>query len=265
MLRRSLAIMCWVVAAILIAGVVLMAHGQPAWGVGAPKTFVYQLQDMAELARRLGAPISIDGSGNIIDQDDCEHGLVKGNLALLGTGAAITNDTKRARSGNHSYKFVAGSSSSHLAVLQRTFALPVASRIGGEVWFDEWNPGEALDLILQYYDGSQRQDAAIRLRLDTLELQYTGADGNYHTYRTLPSLGDVAWHWHGLKVTFDPTTGMYGRAKLDQYDDDLSAYAMYSVASAAAPQLVRQVGFTGRSGANDLVYIDDLIATQNEP
>lgn len=253
------------VVMILAIGVVLMAHGQPAWGVNRSKSTTYQLQDMAELARRLGAPISIDGSGDVIDQDDCEHGLVKGIITGNGTGYAIASDATKARSGAKSYLFTAGSSDAHNVQLERAFAYPVPSTLGIELWFSEMAAGETLELDVVLYTGTRRYMGIILYTLATKTLQVYDAAGVAHTYRTLANPNATAWCWHCLKVVIDVPTGAYVRAIYDQYTDDLSAYSLMSIANASAPSVRRTLLWTGRSGYNDSVYIDDLLTTQNEP
>ncbi len=242
-----------------------MAHGSPAWGVGAPKSTVFQLQDMAELARRLGAPISIDGAGNVIDQDDCEHGLVKGSLRTSGTGAGVAVSSTRARSGAKSYALTAGSDDAFLVGFDRRVALPVLSRVGSEMWFSELSAGSYLSFGLNVRMPTLRYVPEIKYLRATKELQIYQADGTYKTFRTLSALGTAAWEWHGWKLVVDPATGKYVRFTHDQYSDDLSAYSMWSSAAAQTPQVERFITYVGHTGGNDVIYVDDLLLTQNEP
>ena len=54
-----------------------MAHGHPDYGGAAPLATVYTLQDLAELAARLGSIDVFDRRGNVLLLDDFESGIKK--------------------------------------------------------------------------------------------------------------------------------------------------------------------------------------------
>ena len=62
-----------------------MAHGTPDWWGASPKSTTYSGMDTSELAARIGPIVSIDRRGDVIFQDNFDHGTAK--IYPWGTGA----------------------------------------------------------------------------------------------------------------------------------------------------------------------------------
>ncbi len=76
-----------------------MARGLPDAGNVVKGHDLYALQDMAELAVRLGSPMSYDRYGSVLLLEDFERGLNAWSKTILGVGGSISLTSDRVYGG----------------------------------------------------------------------------------------------------------------------------------------------------------------------
>lgn len=237
----------------------------PDYGRLSAQATVYPVTDLGELAGRLGSPITHDRRGDVLWFDDFEWGLNKWQTEPFGTGAAAALSTDTARNGRASVLLTAGSDGGLAVRLIHHHAPAVESPLGAEFSFSHGTQFDALELLIQAYRGAELVRFGLQYRAQDDALQYRDSDGIYTTYRTGVNLAAYREAFNTLKLVFEPATHRYVRAILNQYTDDLSAYAGQVVLSPTSPLLQVRIALYGRAGGNDRCYLDDVILTQNEP
>jgi hypothetical protein len=242
-----------------------MTHGKPDWGATAGSQTTYQLQDLAELAVRLGSIVSFDRLGEVIYFDDFEKSLPRYTQQTIGTAAAIAYDTSRARSGLRSLKMTAGSDDIAAAILNMRTADLVPSRIGQQVSFSIDDELAAFELLINHLDGADEWIARVKWEQATQHLLIVDHTASEVVVATGIDLDVSAIDWHTIKLVVDMEIHRYLRVKLDTHVFDLSSYALASAGVSAPPRIEWAVANFGRAGHNDVIYIDDLVLTQNEP
>lgn len=242
-----------------------MAHGTPDWG-GLQKATAYPLVgDLGELADRLGAVISRDRAGDVFMVEDFRSGFAAWHKTLSGTGAAAALTTLYPRWGPYCVRLTGGSDGSRYAWLNRFLHPEVLSKWGLEASIAFITHFEAFYLRLDYYDGTNRYQAEVGVRFDTLQATYKDSDGNEADLGAITIHTDTSGHYHVLKMVVDFTTNKYVRFYFDQTEYDLSTYNLYSEASAAAPVILTTHKLYSRTGHNDVCQVDGIILTQDEP
>lgn len=242
-----------------------MPHGAPDWGVIAPKKTVYILQDMAELAARLGSIVTFDRRGDVVWLDDFESGAGHWYAYSGGTDGSTAITTEYSRSKASSFRLNTGSGDEANAVATAYLPMAVLSKLGMEVSFTVDSQLGTFDIyfnvatLTAFYLPHLCYDATNdRLRIY--------ADGvGWIDLKTSLVLSTAPRLFHTLKVVIDPLTGKWVRVILDGESYDVSAYSMYSIAGQSAQRIEPEVQVYPTSTIATVVEIDDVIITQNEP
>jgi hypothetical protein len=242
-----------------------MAHGTPDYGVTAGAVAVYQVTDLGELAARLGSPVTHDRRGDIIWWDDFECGLAKWGVSTSGVGGAAALSTAQARNGRTSLLLTAGSTLNHSASASHNNPYPNLSRLGVEVAFQINNLTDTFALNLALYDGTTQRLWTVQYDDVNNRLEYFDGTLGDTTFATGVDLLTGATMFHVLKLVVNASTARYERVVLDERSYNLAGLTGAAVPDAGASRLNVQIVNTGRAGNNDLVYVDDVIITQNEP
>lgn len=242
-----------------------MPHGHPDWGVSSALSTVYVLEDMAELAARLGSIVSFDRRGNIVWLEDFEHGVSKWRIAYSGTGYGVSVALDAARSGAYSAKLITRNSSPYNQEMYHYLPAPVLGKIGLEA-HTAMTPGLSyIEWRLAVYEGSYVHLAHIRYTLATGILSYYNSGGGYTTIAT--GLGLLEQHdmFHALKVVVDLVNEVYFYVILDSTVYLLTNIAYRKVAAAIAPNAMITLAIAAPDATPRAAYYDDVIVTQNEP
>lgn len=242
-----------------------MAHGGPDYGVGAPIKTVYTLEDMAELAVRLGSPVSFDRRGNVIWFDDFEHSFNKWFTVIGGTGgsAAITNE--KARTGALSCKVVTGDETDDTAIIGHYEPYPVLSKLGFEISLLTAATKAYIEFPCVIYDGTYKHDPGIKYDCETYVWYYYNTSGGWTAFTNAAKLTPSAYIFHTIKLVIDPDTQKYVRFIANNVETDLSAISYRHVADATNPVAGISISFAPKEDASKTIYYDDAIITQNEP
>lgn len=242
-----------------------MTHGTPDWNVTGGKKTTYQLNDMGELAVRLGSIVNFDRLGEVFLLDDFEASALKCATITTGTGAAVALSSAAAKSGSQSCKLTTGNAEDNLAGIQRRSYLPVSGQFGFEYSFAL---GSDLKRLWSYgyaYDGVSLHSPSVRYnpQLDTLE--YMDSGGSWVNLDSGLDLCEMDVMFHSMKLVFDFANQEYIRLRLDEKTYNLAGIAYQTGANAAAPRFDAVVAAINNAAGNHYAYIDDIIITQNEP
>ena len=241
-----------------------MAHGQRDWSnIGADK-LVFAMNDMAELAARLGSPVTFNREGNVLFVSAFEHGLAGFGLTPAGTDAEIITSAMWSRSGGYSCKLVAGKATLFYAQLYKTFPYPTMGKFGFELSFLLDTDVTQLDVELWIYDGTYQTIYVVRYdpAADVVKVRTSAA--SYPTVVSDVALSASVTIFHTLKLVVNSVTRQYERLLLNNSEYDLTAYSGYSIDNPVQAKMQIRVTDTGVVNKNAVVYLDDLILTQNE-
>ena len=242
-----------------------MAGETPDYGRLSAQATVFPVTDLGELAARLGSIVSHDRRGDVIWLDGFEDGLDKWQPTTSGSGAAVDLSTSRARNGLFSARLVAGSDTNRLAQIRRFLPFPSLSAFGLEISFGPPTTIDSLLLTLEINHGASRVQFQVRYRDTDDDLQYRDSVGAYITFATDITLIDTNRIFHTAKLVVDGRLGQYLRFIWDNTEYDLSGNAGFTVAPLTVARMDVIIDLVGRAGQNDIVYVDDVIITQNEP
>jgi len=242
-----------------------MGHGTPDWWGSEPTETTFQVQDVGELAVRLGSIAAFDRRGNVIWLSSFENGLGEFNYDSQGAGGSVVISTATAHRGAYSCKLTAGSDVLMNAGVMKYLSYPVLSRIGGEIAFT-WNTAiDYLLLIHQLWDGSNLYYFAIKLDPSLGKAYYWSSAAAWVEIANLPAWTTSITTYHIAKLVVDLETKKYGYLILDDVGHSLAGISGHTSVSALAPCMLFLVDVYGPGGTNPYIYVDDMIITQNEP
>lgn len=242
-----------------------MSHGYPDWGAQAPKITTYNLQDMAELAARLGSINTFDRRGDTVFQDDFEDNSAKWGYGLAGSGGSWGLSSESARNGAKCGKLICGDLAGDINFIDRFMGAPILGRHGYEISFSLGASIREVYFLLQIVLAGAWHSAGIVYRPQANTLLYLDSLNGYSDLASGVDLYESANAWHTIKFVIDTSTGKYKRLLIDGAVYDISALSYYRAVVANADQTYITTEAAPNDTSNRYVYFDDFILTQNEP
>jgi len=242
-----------------------MPHGAPDWYKYRRDSATHPVDDLAELAARLGSIHTFDRRGDVVTLETFEQGLGRWTSSLLGDDAAATVSPTTYRTGGYSAKLISGTGEAPTATMAIYHATPVLSPHGFEYSFTVDPDAVSITAYALIFTPTH----AIRTRI-----RYTVATGNLDCLVGLDTWQSVATGldldtrtglFHILKWVIDPDTRYYVRCILDAAVYDMATIPCYAPASAIATHILFQVELNGDGTTSATIYLDNVIITQDEP
>jgi hypothetical protein len=242
-----------------------MSIGHPDWGAGAPGNLVASLSDMAELAVRLGSPVSYYRTGRVLYMTDAEASLGSLSAITVNLGSSVTPYNGTAFAGDRSIRLQTDGSNVDTVSVLKTIHLHPTSNLGAEWAFSTSSTGIALAFNVFCRTGSH---------LIQFEIVYDQASGSLYYLNGSSSLVLIATGFlisttykafSFLKLVVDPVGGKYVRLMLNQRLYDLSAILAPSSVSVSAEGIDVELSLSNGAPAVKAVFLDNFIITTDEP
>ena len=241
--------------------------GMPDYSTSAPIGSVsqgglYTNNDPAELAVRLGVYNSVDRRGNVVLVENFENG-VEAWIATLGAGAGSESkwSAESFRSGGFSLKLSGGLGT--MSQVQRWWGVNSTGKVGAEFSF--------ASSLFHTLNGANLYNDGINAFFALWSLTGTALYIYDRTAGLVQILADVEMlyndqAYNGIKLVWDTSNGQYVRIIVNQIQIDLSKYAVPTLpAPLPGKHMVGTFQIVSAAARNDHAYIDDFVATVNEP
>lgn len=219
----------------------------------------------AELAARLGSPISYDRRGQVLFTERFDHGLSMWSYDYDGAGAGVSLSPEFYTSGGYSLKLIAGTDVAGFASVDYIRGLFPGARAGLGLYFSVLGNPSAVDVFLGRYDGTNHDQAAMRyvVSTSTIKLLTTGSVWTTLTSEA-PIIAGVAI-FNYFKLVADIGSGYYVRVMLNEYEYNASAIPILRAPAGLAPSASLHIEVTSGGGATSGIYVDDVALTTQEP
>jgi len=237
----------------------------PDWSKYLPLSKRYSLQDLGELAARIGSPITYDRRGEVLWYDQMQEGSSLWQEQAEGIGSGVKVVGTNAYWPGFALELTAGSDGQMLAAIYRYSAPSSLSKWGFEVAWWISTPFTRLDLNLNRHDGVNFQQSGLRVLGSTPKLQYKNSLGSYTDLVALAAQNSPNPTYHNLKFVADMAESEYVRVLLDENEYDLSGVSFYETVEGPIDYNYIQVLFVGSAGFNRKMQVGNVVFTSNEP
>jgi len=241
-----------------------MPRGAPDYSNVRAGEPLHRLDDMAELAARLGSPVTHHRGGYIVFLDSFESGIASWQTGTSGSGASITVSSQNKRTGAFSVKMVAGSNASRSAQISRAFPHPTETVYGFEVSVMFLSAPQYLILTLSKRDGTQEHQFQVMYMSVEKEIVVTIPGGSSVVVIDDIELFVGSGLFHTFKLICDYENERYYSLTVDERIVDLSGYEPYTFNYSSSPHTNVVITVYSNVGENDTIYVDDVILTQGE-
>lgn len=242
-----------------------MPRGAPDYSNVRSSSPTHRLDDMAELAARLGSPVLHDRAGKVVFIETFEHGLGSWRGTSYGDNGAIEISTAQCNSGGVSCKLTAGSSDARAVKIVRRWPHPTITKYGVElIWFTG-DYVEYFDLVLGRQDGTNEHQFYVRYDDSLHEIQVKDGEDAFTTAVSDIDLRSGSQPPIALKLVVDLTTDKFIRLLINQEVIKLDSYSAYVLANPDYPSVRVDIKLWGLAGPNATSWVDDVILTQSEP
>jgi hypothetical protein len=239
-------------------------HGAPDDSDVLKQAGMFRIDDMAELAVRLGSPVDYNKYGDVIFYDTFEDGLVKTihNLLIINGYVRIYGDA--AKSGGCAAIVNSGTGITPVSNLQYYLHYPLVVSTGFKVSFSMDGNVVRAYFEMFLYDGSDCQQFGVYY-------DYAGSD----LYIRIPGGGllkiddNVPFYpilgcFHELKLIVNYELSRYVKLFFDHLEYDLSSYSPNIPASVIEPMLMIRVRCEGNGITAGNMCVDNVVVTQHD-
>jgi len=229
-----------------------------------PNSKRFSLDDMGELAARLGSPVSYDRRGEVVWYDTFSGGLGGWLTDVGGAGSVVSLSA----AGNYHWGYhallTAGAVAGSYAYLYRRAGCWASAKFGVEFSFALSETCNSVDILIYLSTFVYVINAGVR---------YIPASGKWQVMTginvwqdvvtmTLHHAGSIVYHH--VKLVMDSETGRYLRLLLDNQLVDISSLGFSWLMSSAVPQFSLQIYNYGSGAELERLRIGHVLLTDNE-
>ena len=241
-----------------------MARGHSDWNFDPSNIGQYSI-DNAELAARLGSPVSFYRSGRVVLYDTCSSGKGGWYESLSGNGAAVTAVTDKFFRQDGSVELTSGDTLLSQTQVIRLLPLVFSGRVGIEIAWSLSAFGYDWRIVLLVFDGTNSHSFHIWHELDNDNLKLLKADGSFVTLDTISDFKSNTDHWWISKLVVDTNSKEYIRYHFNDITYDISAYKPNESADSSLRRIEVRLTNTSVTTRNSVININDFIFTIEEP
>jgi len=242
-----------------------MAHGAPDYSDVRKEGLVYRIDDMAELAARLGSLLTYDRRGDIFWSYGFDDGIGDFTELALGAGAEVTLNNTYFHNPPFSLNLTSGAAVGNLTRISRLFPVPYDLAMGFAVAVRPTATTDTCEINVMHYTGEvlwytllivDFANGKITIRTDetdpltiTSDVAYLSSSFVFNHLKLVVNLAD-----HSL-VRFSLNNNVYS----------LDGYTMRSEASATAERIYLDIVNKNTAALSTDLYVDNIILTTAEP
>lgn len=220
--------------------------------------------DNAELAARLGSPVTLDRRGTVIWMDDFESPDTQKWAESIDAGGTCSISATRSWMGDQSIKTVTNAKKGDDVVLGKEFALPTQHTMGFEIMYHMPLGKPIVYIKVIGYDGHDWFEGQVRYDHNTQKVYYYDSGGNPVELIREDSNSTILEPWRLMKLVVDWDTKKYIRFIFCGTTYDLSTHTMESFGDATMKHIEVYIGNEAGTAPAATVYFDNFILTQNE-
>lgn len=241
-----------------------MAHGAPDDSNVVNTVDLYRVDDMAELAARMGSIMSFLRSGKVLYLEDFERGLSAWTVTEVDADSDVTLSNDRVFMGKAGVYFASGTGTYHYAQINKLLPAPQVCKVGLAGHFSVVTGAKYYYFYVSYGDGSKIYAFCVRYDHTVGKLAYYHHDDAYTEFATPGVLYHAANNFHVFKMVFDLVTLEYDRLYLDRIEYAMTDLEPEYQGTELLPFLSVVIKVEGDGTDQTELYLDNLVLTFDE-
>ena len=230
-----------------------------------PGSVRFSLQDMGELAARLGSSITYDRRGEVVFVDNFDNGV--GSYAIGYSGGAGTMVTSALKSihGGYSALFTTGAGTDDSVFANREFSSSDLGKCGVEASFCMTGSNTEFRITIEQFIDTQQKTFAVIVDKKNNQLRLWTGVSTETVIDTLSWTGSLTNIFRHLKLVVDFESMTYVRLLFDDKEYDLQQYGGFIVAVSAQNAYLAILTAKTKVASSKQVFMGHVIITGNEP
>lgn len=225
---------------------------------------LFRLDDMAELAARLGSRVVYHRFGDVFYIDDFEHGLNKWTAAPSAFGGLVELSQDVAVAGSLSCMLTSGIDPAPTSAIIKHLAPPLPGVAGFSIAFTVPADLSFIDFFVVWRDGAVAWEFAVRYDHTSGQLSWYSAVDTWTPFTTITKLRQTNQQFHVMKLSVNQVTHKYQRLYINQQAFTLTAHTAIFTGGPTSQELMVAVMVQGDGASTPVVYVDTAIVTQND-
>lgn len=223
------------------------------------------LNDLGELASRMGSPVSYDRRGEVMFFTQFDEGLAHLYMIGEGLGNTISLSADYPDRGSFCALLTAGSTLGHYYSIEKQYSPASLGRAGIEFSYSPIIGYDRMRISLGRFDGTNSHEAVIQLSDALGEIQYKDSGGVYQHIAPLHDTVSSGNIFTVVKLVGDFYNNNYVGLQVNELFYSLKDIPLFEDVDPAIHQNRIYLTFYGRNGFNDQCRVGYLILTGNEP
>lgn len=237
----------------------------PDWGVSALFNSNALVNDLSELAVRLGSPVTFDRTGNVLYYDCFESGLTNWEHNSYPAGAYAVPTARFCAIRPYAVKLATTDDSGSYSGIKRGLPFPYVSRMGFEFHIKQTAAIKRFLTQLTFYTGTYAYYLQLTLHEEDDQVLLQDGDSVDHEICGYDFSTVLYSPFHVIKLVFDLTTELHIRLTIDDIDYDVSSITIKKNASAENAHMYVLFYLYSAGAFERTCYIDNVIFTIDEP
>lgn len=241
-----------------------MSHGAPDYSNVRKEGLVFRIDDMAELAVRLGSIVSFDRRGDVYWFYGFNEGIGDFVQTKVGANSNVELVSTMYEHPPFSCRVKVSASVGGYCSIKRRLAIPKTTNIGAQASLRISAATKDIRIYLVSSNGTNRYESVVALKpLDQKIQIYDGSLGWVDVATNLPAYTNIS-HFVHMKVVMNIDTNKYVRVMLDNTEYDVSTNVTKTVADTTARSIFTEIMNVTNESTIDSVFVDNIIVTVNE-
>lgn len=239
--------------------------------IGKPDDFqverqgeISPIQDLGELASRLGSPAAYHRSGDVIWIDSFEYGIGAWITVVNGANTAFVKDTARWNTKGASGKVTVGNTSGDDIQLSKYLSPIYSGTMCLSTAIDVDAPMETIRIGLVIVKDDTAYDFIVRFNYTAETVEYQDSSGTFQTLVSNFQLSLVDKLFYRVEIYLDYDAKEYVKVRIGETDYDLSDEAAYAYNYSSLDTIIIDYFIENQIAADFDVYIDYVMVTVNE-
>lgn len=242
-----------------------MPRGAPDYSNVTTTAPLHRLDDMSELAARLGSPSVYDRSGRTIWMTSFENGLQGSAFGTDHVDSVGSLSSARAFHGSFSVKLDPRNIDDSYVNWSRVLHYVTAGQVGIEFAISLDSHPDVFKAYAFYHDDTEIAEASLHYYPDSGLWRVIEKGPAWVVVLDEYKLQTGPSAWHSVKLVLDLENKEYVRAQIDQYVVNLPGHKIHTYGTPDAGQLEVRLQCMGSPSEHAAVYLDGIIVTQGEP